>query len=141
MANTANSKIVAVLDTMWGDRPGRAPRYFRINPYNHTGKRLYKLIGAENAKRLYVTNVCRELVTHASQHGKPDPIWLAENLRRLDPAVILVCGSVAQKAFDQICPTIWDGNGVEIYMPHPAARCWTKRMLRETERKIRKSLK
>lgn len=129
--------IVAVLDTMWVGREARAPRYFKINSHNHTGKRLYKFVGPENAHRLLVTNVCREAVSHANRHGKPDPDWLLENLKRLDPYIILVCGKVAQKAFKE-CGYM--PLRKPIYIQHPAARTWTKKQLRETERRIQKVL-
>ena len=127
--------IVAILETMWGDRAGRAPRHFKINPLNCSGRRLYKLVGPGNADRLLVTNACKELVTNANRHGKPDPNWLLENLRRLDPDLILVCGSVAKKTFKE-CGYVPLRHPV--YMPHPAARNWTKRRLRETQRAIQK---
>src|SRR5690349_8002265 len=76
--------VVAVLDTMY-DWQGKtseagyreAPRYFRINPRNFTGKRLYKLVGKN---KLLVTDACRELVSSPDEHGVPDPNWLSENI-------------------------------------------------------------
>jgi hypothetical protein len=132
-------RIVAVLETMWGEREGRAPRWFKINPNNHSGRRLYKFVGSENKSRLVVTNACRELVISPTHHGKPDPEWLGENLRRLNPSVILICGNVAKETFDKACPMIWDGDAKVIYMPHPAARTWTKTRLREMEKRIQKA--
>jgi hypothetical protein len=102
-------RVVAILDTMWdwrgqtsGAGYGQAPPFFRINPDNHSGKRLYKLVG-ENAQ-LLVTNSCKELATHSRQHGTPDPEWLAKNLAEIelnrDDSVpmdlLLICGSVAK---------------------------------------------
>jgi len=127
--------IVAVLETMWGYRSGRAPRWFRINPQNASGRRLYKLIGEENSHRLLVTNACRELVTSAKRHGKPDPDWLLENLIRLDPHLILVCGNVAQKAY-KACGYVPLRKSRVLHIAHPAARNWTKKRLREVQRRI-----
>jgi hypothetical protein len=95
-------KIVAVLESMWDWRQmtsgagyAEAPRSFRINPKNYSGKRLYRIVGAD--ADLHVTNACRELVGSASEHGKPDPAWLRENLDLLAPFdVLLVCGKVAR---------------------------------------------
>lgn len=149
--------IVAILETMWGYRTGRAPRYFKINPLNTSGRRLYKLIGEQNRERLLVTNVCRELVTSAKHHGKPDARWLAENIVRLAPVTLLVCGSVAKKTFKQ-AEILIKANPLDIievrgafrtfdsiieemkvvYVPHPAARNWTNDRLREVQRKIQK---
>lgn len=140
--------IVAVLETMWGDRNGRAPRYFKINPHNLSGKRLYRFVGQQNASRLYVTNACPQLVNAAHKHGKPDPVWLLDNLKRLKPAVILLCGKVAQRTFEQAnglrAIASWDdgvGKVLVMYMMHPAARTWTKAKLLETERQVQRSLK
>lgn len=133
--------IVAILDTMWGERKGRAPRFFKINPYNKSGKRLYKFVGPENAHRLYVTNCCRELVTSANHHGKPDPHWLDENLERLNPDIVLVCGKVAEETFNQTGRQHSGCHKKIIYIPHPASRMWTKKQLRETERKIQQATK
>src|SRR5271163_832108 len=113
-------RIVAILDTMWGDREGRATRFFRINPSNFSGRRLYKWVGEENVSNLFVTNACKELVTDPKHHGKPDPEWLAENLRRLHPDLVLVCGNIAQRAFyasevhsDETLKFKW------MFTPHP----------------------
>jgi len=71
------ARVVAILETMWDWRGQassagyrQAPEYFRINPSNHSGRRLYKLIGPDS--RLLVTNACRELVSSAKHHGKGD---------------------------------------------------------------------
>lgn len=138
-------RVVAILETMW-DWRGRtsgagyceAPRYFRINPQNYSGKRLYKLVGP-NA-RLLVTNACRELAKSAKDHGIPDPHWLAENLKIIngdieDPDenikstqridVLLVCGKVAQATYKNCGYTPAQARVIE--MPHPAARVyWTR---------------
>jgi hypothetical protein len=128
---TSSTKlVVAVLDTMWGERNGRAPRWFPINPQNHSGRRLYKLVGA---CELLVTNACPQLVNHATRHGKPDPKWLAENLARLEPALILACGNVAQRTLKE---SGFRGRTVKI--PHPAARIWTKKRVQRTARKIKR---
>lgn len=119
-----------------------APRYFRINPKNFTGRRLYNLIGPD--AKLLVTNACRELVSSAKHHGTPNPTWLADNLaeieiRRPDSApidVLLVCGKVAQKTFD-LCGYQLKHARI-IRMPHPAARTvWTKEFQQEIARQIR----
>lgn len=109
-------KIVAILDTMWALRAGRAPRWFRINPRNHSGRRLIQIIGSAN---FVVTNACPQMVTSASAHGTPDAGWLRENLVRLDPDLTLVCGRVAQRTFSQ---NMLRADAKFIEMPHPAAR-------------------
>jgi hypothetical protein len=126
--------VVAILDTMWGTRKGSAPRYFRINPLNTSGRRLYALAG--QGANLLVTNACRELVTSADVHGRPDPVWLASNLVRIQQRwaidVILVCGVVAQRAFDQSLYQPAVETSV-FRIPHPAARIWTTELTTTTQ--------
>lgn len=158
-------RAVAILETMWDWRSmtseagyAEAPRYFRINPKNYTGGRLYKLIGPDC--KLLVTNACRELVNHASKHGKPNPIWLNENLRRLDGEslmtaeewhgidgiderrhidLLLVCGRVAQQTYKQCGYTPKSATVIEI--PHPAARgYWTKQAIEARAKEIQGAL-
>lgn len=130
-----STRVVALLDSMWGDtRPGnpqQAPRAFRINPHNHSGKRLYRLCGA--AANLVVTNCCRELQGHANGHGSPDPAWVAANLQWLQPGLLLVCGNVARATFKAsrhrpLCKVL--------HLKHPAARTWTNAELENTARRI-----
>lgn len=143
-------RVVAILETMWDWESAtsaagykEAPRFFRINPRNYSGKRLYKLIGPD--AQLLVTNACRELVSGPQHHGKPDSIWLAQNLelievRRPDSAsidVLLVCGKVAQKAFEQC--TYKPKTARIVYMPHPAARqVWTREFIEQKANEIQK---
>ena len=131
-------KIVAVLDTMWGGE-GHAPRFFCINPYNHSGRRLYRLIGGD-AKR-FVTNACCEYVNNARKHGNPDPDWLAENLRRLEERigidVLLVCGKIAQRTYRDCGYRPKNARVLKIL--HPAARTWTKAKIKRVSRRISKA--
>lgn len=132
-------KIVAVLESMWDWRQmtsgagyKEAPRSFRINPQNYSGKRLYRIVGRD--ADLHVTNACRELCGSANQHGKPDEGWLRENLELLAPFdVLLVCGKVAQATYAQT------GHVFErtIEIPHPAARMWTHAMIDAAAERVR----
>lgn len=133
-------RVVAILETMWdwrgmtsGAGYQEAPRYFRINPENHSGRRLYKLCGSD--AQLLVTNACRELATIANGHGKPDPVWLKENLTLIEHGprgasieVLLVCGKVAQQCFRD---SGYEFKGRVVEMPHPAARMWTVAMVQQ----------
>jgi len=126
-------RVVALLDTMWGDRECRAPRYFRINPHNLSGKRLYRMVGDAN---LFVTNCCPIMQTSARHHGTPDAAWVLENLQRLEPFdVLLVCGSVAAKTYKEAGYLQTYGTQT-IHMKHPAARSWTKSELEQMQRRI-----
>ena len=121
-----HTRCLAVLDSMWGN-PGKAPGLFRINPKNRTGSRLYYLLGHRD---LWVTNACREQVGSADEHGRPDPEWLAENLRLITFDLLLVCGKVAQQTYAKCGFT---HTARELWFPHPAARgSWTKEILENT---------
>lgn len=132
-------RCVAVLDVMWGDRAAdRGPRWFTINPENHSGRRLYKLtVGFE----LVVTNACPQVVTSAKGRGVPSPDWLALNvtaLAKCDPSasLFLVCGSTAHATWKAA------GLGEDVYgaavlfTPHPAWRGWTKAVIDELTARI-----
>lgn len=123
-------KIVVILEVMWG-MPGDPPRkWFRINPINHSGKRLINIIGHKN---FFVTNACPDVVYSASGRGKPDKDWLRANLAALKPDLLLVCGTVAQSTFVRsMAPTAKN----VIHLPHPAARMWTKAVLAAAKRKV-----
>jgi hypothetical protein len=135
-------KVVAVLDSMWDWRAmtsnaghREAPRFFRINPENFSGRRLYRIVGKD--VNLFVTNSCRELCRSASQHGTPDPEWLRENLDILAPFdVLLVCGKVAQATYAKSGCTFPQ----KIELLHPAARMWTVELLDATTDAVRQAL-
>jgi hypothetical protein len=137
-SSSAGKKIVAVLESMWDWRQmtsgagyKEAPRSFRINPDNYSGKRLYRIVSRDTD--LHVTNACRELCGSANHHGTPDPQWLRENLDLLAPFdVLLVCGKVAQATYAR--------TGLDfqptIEMPHPAARMWTHAMINAVAQRV-----
>ena len=125
------ANIVALLESMWSwggyTEKGDVIRYFRINPDNLSGKRLYRIVGDHN---LLVTNSCRECQATANDHGKPDPQWVAENLRFLESQgmdLLLVCGRVAQRTFGLSGGTTH--RVPVIFLDHPAARRWTNKAL------------
>lgn len=140
MNNDDSKKIVAILESMWDWRQmtsgagyKEAPRYFRINPQNFSGKRLYRIVGP--SANLFVTNSCRELCGSANHHGTPDAKWLAENLNILSPFdVLLVCGKIAQATY-AASGYVWERR---LEIPHPAARMWTNAMLNDIADRVRK---
>ncbi len=125
-------KIVALLESMWGwgghHAPGtEAPRFFRINPENFSGRRLYRLCGDAN---LIVTNCCRLVQQSASHHGEPDVDWVRQNLCRAQAAgcdLFLICGAVARETYLR-ADVKYLLNRVLI-IDHPAARRWSKQRL------------
>ena len=130
-------KIVALLESMWGWRgynePGEeAPRFFRINPDNFSGRRLYSLCGDAT---LIVTNSCRVVQQSANHHGIPDPTWVRENLEKAQGDgcnLFLICGKIARETYEK---TGLKYDNV-MFMDHPAARRWTKAGLAEVKAKI-----
>lgn len=109
----------------------RAPRFFRISPTNHSGRRLYSLVGVEH--ELLVTNCCAGMQTSARVHGVPDAAYVTENLRRLEPFVLLlVCGAVAQRTYAASGYT----SSCAMPLKHPAARTWTKEEIVEVRLRI-----
>lgn len=140
-------RAVAVLEVMW-DWEARtssagyeemAPTWFRINPANFTGKRLYYFLGpkGEFFDDLRVTNACPQLVSSARGRGTPDPIWLSNNLDSLWPfSLLLVCGRVAQQTYSLADTLRGRERARVIELPHPANRTWTKRALEQCRRFI-----
>jgi hypothetical protein len=134
MALMRRARIVVVLEVMWA-YPGDPPRrWFRINPYNHSGRRLINIIGHTD---FTVTNACPDVVYSAKGRGKPDADWLARNLAILKPDVLLVCGRVAQETFKRF---MVGGRTQVISMPHPAARTWSKAKIASAQRRVRIAL-
>jgi hypothetical protein len=128
-----NCRIVAILAVQWGYPGDRVRPWFRINPYNHSGRRLIQIIGHT---RFMVTNACPQLVCRASQQGTPDALWLQNNLSQLAPELVLVCGKVAQATFKRDMV----GPGVRVLkLPHPAARTWTKRDIARWAKRVQEA--
>lgn len=133
--------VVALLESMWAwggyNAPDEeAPRYFRINADNFSGRRLYSLVGDH---RLLVTNSCRIVQRSANHHGTPDPQWVRSNLEFLTAQgmeLLLVCGRVARETYA--------ASGYQfkrvLYMDHPAARRWTSESLNALRSRIAKTL-
>lgn len=128
------AKAVAVLEVQWG--PWRRPApYFKINPHNFTGRRLYWFLGHDD---LLVTNACPEIVDTPNGRGKPDAAYLYKNLCALAPFnVLIVCGRVAQATWEQIHESVGTTSFRTVYIPHPAARAaWNRNRLDEAQKAI-----
>jgi hypothetical protein len=133
------TRAVAILDVQWGPW-NRASRYFRINPRNRSGARLYYLLGHND---LMVTNACPEIVPDANGRGKPSPQQLLAALLELRPfELLLVCGVTAQKTYALINIGVHPGPFAQfwtVYMPHPAARLWTNERKEFAKKQIREA--
>lgn len=138
-------QVCALLESMWGwggyNTAGEeAPRFFRINPDNHSGKRLYRICGDVN---LIVTNSCRTVQLSASHHGTPDPAYVRENFKRaqLDGCdLFLICGKVAQATFEASFQPYNRLQFNHIYMDHPAARRWSNATIDAMKLQVRELL-
>jgi hypothetical protein len=127
-------KIVVVLSVQWGYPGDKVSRWFYINPANHSGRRLWRLIGHSN---FIVTNACSEMVYRASDQGTPDPKWLRRNLKALCPDIVLVCGAVANTTFKDDMVR----KDTRVFrLPHPAARNWTKKLIQSWATRIQREL-
>lgn len=121
--------VVVILEVMWGLRyQEQGARWFRINPRNHSGKRLIQMLGHQD---FVVTNACPQQVASAKHRGTPSAEWLHANLRSLMMAntidQVLVCGRVAEKTFMVNSYAMFCKLGISIvFMPHPAAKGWTR---------------
>jgi hypothetical protein len=131
---TTTPRIVVIMAVQWGIPGDEVCRWFQINPYNHSGKRLINIIGHNN---FIVTNACSDLVYDARDQGTPNPTWLRANLRTLCPDLVIVCGAVANATFERgMVPK----HCKVLAMPHPAARTWTKAAIAATTTKVRRAI-
>lgn len=139
------ARIVALLESMWGwggyyDVGAEAPRFFRINPDNHSGRRLYQLCGAHN---FVVTNCCKTVQQSASDHGTPDIVWLKDNLFKAQDdgmTVLLICGKIAKATFQRM-KDVYPASVLYLtpkclFIDHPAARRWSKARIASTAQEI-----
>ncbi len=137
---------LAVLQNMWGPER-RAPLAFRINPRNHSGRRLYRLTEGHN---LWVTNSSSVCAPAAHIKCAPDDRFLLKALARRKWEVVLVCGKQAQEAFkrvinmdfldvdtnEDLSKIIYDYKPFIVFMPHPAARSLTNKLMDRIKRHI-----
>jgi hypothetical protein len=130
------ARYLVVLETMWSDTSGVAPRWFPINAYNHSGRRLYKLTDSAYPS-VWVTNACPQRTTHARLHGTPSPRWLYDSLTGLPAGArrlpLLICGAVARDTYKA---SGYAHRGPVLFMLHPAARTWTKTALRRATNRV-----
>jgi hypothetical protein len=135
-------KIVALLESMWGWRgyhaaDEEAPRFYRINPENFSGRRLYRICPPHTD--LIVTNSCRIIQRSANHHGTPEPAYVLENLKqaRQDGCdLFLICGVVAQDTFKRALAVHERHLFQHLFMDHPAARRWTNEKLDKVKAEI-----
>jgi hypothetical protein len=87
---------------------------------------------------LLCINSCPYIVQGANYHGKPEPLYVASLLRRLEPFdCLLVCGAVA-KATYRLSP--YKGSHPILFIHHPAWRAWSKELISEVQGLIASSV-
>lgn len=123
---------LVVLESFWDGIGGKqAPRWFHINKFNHSGGRLYRLFGEEY---FYVTDVVSKTQKGPKDHGEPDLVFFVDNVVNFphDIDKLVVCGKTARQTFERAFKTKhkfqtkMENINQVLFMPHPAARMWTK---------------
>jgi hypothetical protein len=83
-------------------------------------------------------NSCPYIVEGANYHGKPEPLYVASLLRRLEPFdCLLVCGNIAKNTF-RLSP--YKGSHPVIFIHHPAWRAWSNRGFLLVQQQIESSV-
>lgn len=135
--------ILAVLQNAWTDETNydrlnkRKPLWFHINPLNKTGKKLYRITKGYD---LRVTNVCPEWKLNPREKGKSDIDFVSRALKSGDYLIYLVCGNQAIETFKkyqkEFSKVIDFRKKIVIFMPHPASRTLTNKLLDEVKREL-----
>ena len=127
------SVVVVILEQMWGPADGHR-MLFRINPKNHSGRRLYSIM----SHRFVVGDSCPGIVANARLRNKPSAEHLAATFayakeRGYQPPFIVLGGTVAYQTFQRLdvsqrppCPFV--------VIPHPAARIWSHALIAEAKK-------
>jgi len=123
--------ILAILQNMWDPARTEAPNVFRINPRNHTGKKLYFICGQHE---LWVTNSSSKCAPCAKVRLPPDLLFLRRAILRRDWDCYLVCGNQARDSVHRLLAKdmeVLKQMKIKpvVFMPHPAARMITNRLL------------
>jgi hypothetical protein len=116
---------LVILEVMWGPANG-ARNLFQINPNNHSGRRLYKIMPG----RFLVGDACPGIVSSAKERGIPSVDHLESVFdyaigRGYTLPVVVIGGKIARETFEKM-PVKPEIKRV-MFIPHPAARAfWTK---------------
>lgn len=116
---------IVILEVMWG-APDGARTLFQINPKNHSGRRLYKIMPG----RFLVGDACPGIVASPNMRGVPSVEHLESVFdyaigRGYTLPVVVIGGKIARATFEAMPHK--PGIKRVMFMPHPAARAfWTK---------------
>ena len=121
--------ILVILQNAHGVEDGYIPTYKRESFKNcYTGKRLAEMLPTLDVE---IRNATPKIGDMASSFIKADLCYLQEEINKIQPKVILACGSSAQSAVDNI-----NTNAKIIKAPHPAWRQLSKLRTAEIKRAV-----
>lgn len=117
--------VVALLDSFYTTDPRHhgtpAPLWWHPGDSSVSSRNLRRMV--PDGMDILCINSCPYIVQGADAHGKPEPLYVAALLRRLEPfALLLVCGSIAKTTFKQ---SPYKGTHPVLYIHHPAWRAWS----------------
>jgi len=139
---------IALLDSFYTNDPRHhgtlAPLWWHPGDSSVSSRNLRKMLPTENQDPphspwdLLCINSCPYIVQSANHHGRPEPMYVAELLRRLVPYdVLLVCGAIAKATF-RASP--YKGYAPVLFIHHPAWRAWSTSLINEVQQQIASSV-
>ena len=128
---------IALLDSFYTNDPRHhgtlAPLWWHPGDSSVSSRNLRKMLPVEDWDLLCI-NSCPYIVEGANAHGRPEPMYVAELLRRLEPFdCLLVCGSIAKATF-KLSP--YKGSHPVLFIHHPAWRAWSTELIGQVQREI-----
>jgi hypothetical protein len=132
---------IALLDSFYTNDPRHhgtlAPLWWHPGDSSVSSRNLRKMLpqdGGSSSWDLLCINSCPYIVQSANHHGRPEPMYVAELLRRLEPFdCLLVCGSIAKNTF-RLSP--YKGSHPVLFIHHPAWRAWSTVLINEVREAI-----
>jgi hypothetical protein len=131
---------IALLDSFYTNDPRHhgtlAPLWWHPGDSSVSSRNLRKMLPPGFS--LLCINSCPYIVEGANAHGRPEPMYVAELLRRLVPYdVLLVCGAIAKATF-RASP--YKGYAPVLFIHHPAWRAWSASLISEVQQAIASSV-
>lgn len=123
--------VLAILQNMWDPTRSEALNVFKINRWNHTGKKLYNITEGHD---LWCTNSSSKCAPSANVKLPPDIQFLQRAMMRRRWDLFLVCGAQAHDTFhhvllaNKVLRSVVEQSPV-VFMPHPAYRMVTNKLM------------
>jgi len=129
---------IALLDSFYTNDPHHhgtpAPLWWHPGDSSVSSRNLRKMLPSSPSWDLLCINSCPYIVEGANAHGRPEPMYVAELLRRLEPFdCLLVCGSIAKATF-KLSP--YKGSHPVLFIHHPAWRAWSTELIGQVQRQL-----